>query len=213
MEYKITWKRDFPMLAVAIIPVIYGMIFWDTIPQEVPQHWNFNGEVDRYGSKVVTMLLPLGIYLLLVLLPFIDPRKRNYGLFSKSFYGIRLGVILFLSLLNTLTLAYGASLAASPNIIVVGVLALFTFIGNYLRGVKSNWLVGIKTPWTLDNEVVWNRTHRFASNLWFWGGLLAILMVLMIPSFQNFGFVLVFGLSIGLLPVIYSFLIYKKEAT
>jgi uncharacterized membrane protein len=191
--------------------MFYGLIFWDSIPDQVPQHWNFKGEVDRYGSRYVSMLLPLGIYLLMVFLPYIDPRKRNYGIFSKSYYGIRMGIILFLSILNTLTLADVSSVTSSPSIIVIGVLALFTFIGNYMRGIKSNWFVGIKTPWTLDNEVVWNKTHRFASNLWFWGGLCAILANFLFPSLQDFRFILFFGIAVGLAPMLYSYIVYKQQ--
>ena len=185
MEYRIDLKKDLPMLAIASLPILYGLFFWSTIPDQVPLHWNMSGEIDSYGSKYVAMFLPLGIYLFMVVIPFIDPRRVNYGIFSRSYYGIRLGIILFLSILNVLTLSNVGSLTQSPTAIVIGVLGLFAFIGNYLRGVKSNWFVGIKTPWTLDNELVWNKTHRFASNLWFWGSILAIGVVFFVPSIQK----------------------------
>lgn len=61
---------------------LYVIIEYNTLPSEVPMHFNVNGEVDGYGSKSVLWLL-LGLLTLL-----------NVGLFflskATSFHSIQL---------------------------------------------------------------------------------------------------------------------------
>ena len=52
---------------------IYLITSWGGLPDKIPAHYNGAGEVDRWGSKAVILMLPImgaGLYLLLTLITF-----------------------------------------------------------------------------------------------------------------------------------------------
>ena len=78
-------------LPLVLILVAFGAsaATWSRIPERVPVHWNFAGEVDRYGSRVEGALLvpfiALGMLVLFRVLPRIDPRRANYEKFADTY--------------------------------------------------------------------------------------------------------------------------------
>ena len=44
-------KKELPILIIVLIPFIYLFMIWDSLPETVPTHWNFKGEIDDWGSK------------------------------------------------------------------------------------------------------------------------------------------------------------------
>ena len=78
-------KGEWLFWLILLMPFLYIPFIWDKLPDSIPIHWNMRGEVDKYSSKTFgTLFLPLlniGMYVLLLLLPKIDPRKRNYQYF------------------------------------------------------------------------------------------------------------------------------------
>lgn len=67
---------------LVIIPGIYLLSIWNSIPVSAPMHFGIDGKPDRYGSKqellimvIVMSVLALGIGLLLKNIYRIDPKK------------------------------------------------------------------------------------------------------------------------------------------
>lgn len=49
-------------LAALVTDVLLSAMLYPALPERVPVHWNFSGQVDRYGSKLELLLFgPLGI--------------------------------------------------------------------------------------------------------------------------------------------------------
>ncbi len=204
-------KKEAPFWLIMLAPVVFMLLVWDRLPAELPSHWNIRGEVDGYSPVWVLPLVNLGIYVLMLVLPKLDPRKKNYDIFSSSYYKIRLGLTIFFSLIMALSIAVGlgADLPV-PRLILIGVSLLIAFLGNYLGTVRPNWFLGVRTPWTLDNEEVWRKTHLLAGRFWFWGGLMGISMTLLLPM-QVLGVLLIVLLLIlTLTPVVYSFFLHRQ---
>ena len=45
---------------ITLIPIVVGLLLWDQLPEQVPYHWNINGEVDGWASKTqAVFLMPL----------------------------------------------------------------------------------------------------------------------------------------------------------
>ena len=84
---------------------------------------------------------------------------------------------------------------------------LFIVIGNYLPKCKQNYTIGIKLPWTLNSEENWNKTHRF-------GGIVFVLfgLIQIAGAFLDFGGIItmITIFAVLLIPMIYSFILYKK---
>ena len=109
---------------------------------------------------------------------------------------------------STLTLAFALGYKVSISRItpvMVGVLLIA--LGNYLPKCKQNYTVGIKLPWTLNSEENWNRTHHLSGYLFILAGI-----VMTITAFiPNAAFLtLPFILIAAIIPMIYSFVLFKK---
>lgn len=188
---------------------------YPSLPELLPSHWNFKGEVDAYSNKAVVALvmplLPLGIYLMMSILPALDPKRQNYTKFASSYETIKIGISLLMMFITTLPLLWGLGYAIDISLIMRIVLPLFfIFLGNFMGKIKFNYFLGIRTPWTLSNQQVWNKTHRFGGRAMVLGGLLALGGLALEPAA---GFIVTMAgiLSPLLIASAYSYFVYRKE--
>ncbi|WP_088226964.1 SdpI family protein [Desulfosporosinus sp. FKB] len=207
-------KKDWPILILIVLGFAMGIYFYPSLPNRVPIHWNAQGQVNGYGSKLFgTFGIPviiLALYIMFVALPFIDPKRKNYRAFESTYQFLKyLLVVFFLGMqLITLLIASGRVMN-QPVLIQVMVSLLFILLGNVMGRFKHNYFVGIRTPWTLANEEVWRKTHRLAAPLWVFGGILNILLALAGITFNGRGFILILAI-IALVPIGYSYLVYHR---
>jgi uncharacterized membrane protein len=211
---NLTLKKELPIIGIVLIPFVYLAIIWNSLPQRVPIHWNYKGEIDNWGSKLtlfgMLFMLPVLTYVLMLVIPKIDPKKKIF-LMGGKFYQLKFFLVLFMSLLALVILYITKNQSFSNSNLhyfLVGI--LFMILGNYFKVIQPNYFIGIRTPWTLENQEVWKATHIFAGKLWFIGGLLMILGGLV---FHNFSFRIVFIaliLVLVLVPSAYSYFKFKK---
>ena len=75
------WRSDWPQWIILAGMFLAGAIAWPRVPDQIPVHWNINGEVDRYGGRFegvwLLPLVALGIYFLLRVIPRFDPGRAN----------------------------------------------------------------------------------------------------------------------------------------
>jgi len=207
-------KKDWPILILILFGFALGAYFYPSLPDRVPIHWNIKGEIDGYGSKAFgAFAMPginLAVYIMMLFLPHIDPRKKNYAGFRQTYQFTKYLLVLFLLGIEVLMLltAMGVNLNVS-FIIMLMVSLLFIFLGNVMGRFKHNYFVGIKTPWTLANEEVWRKTHRLAGPLWVLGGILNIVLSLLGGNIQVIGFIVIIVVMV-VVPLVYSFLAYRQ---
>lgn len=200
---------------LAFLPLLLTVIVYPALPQQIPMHWNFRGEIDGWGTRGSAFLMPVVTILLTAMLkwmPNIDPKKENYKRFGNAYGMIRLIFGIFMLVVTGVTLFAAFNPQGLPinSIIIASVGGLFCVIGNFMPQFKHNYFVGIKTPWTLASEEVWARTHRLAGPFWFFGGL----GIVGLSFFADYTFVnILMGvilLVITLVPMVYSYVISKK---
>jgi len=201
-------KKEIPLMAIILMPLIYLAYIWTSLPDKIPVHWGLDGEVNRYGGSaelILITLLPLIIYLSFWVIPKIDPKKKLHKMGNK-FQNLRIWFTLIMSMFALFFLY--SSLHQSFNIqnyLVVLLGFLFIIIGNYLKTIQPNYFLGFRTPWTLENETVWKETHRLAGKMWFVGGILVVLTGLILST-QNIHYVVITILSIiSIIPLVYSY--------
>jgi uncharacterized membrane protein len=212
---KPTFKTEVLPLAIIIAMAAASWYLYQLFPEQVPMHWNFAGEVDSYGSRAVgAFLMPAMaavIYLVMLGLPFLDPRKARYAQFARTYHIFKALLVAFFALLYALISA--SSLGYPVNIGIVMPIAiglLFIVMGNYMSKIKPNWFMGIRTPWTLSSESVWNKTHRAGGKIFIGGGLLFILEPFLPRTYQAPVFIFVIALLlVGTLG--YSYVAYRSE--
>jgi len=206
-------KRLIPRLMI-ITSIILWAIFFNQLPDQVPMQWGVDGSVNWYGSKKIAFLINNGAliftYLLLYILPKIDPKRKNYQQFSRSyritFYTV-IGILFIINLFVLFT-SLGHQLKLHFFIpILVGLLMII--MGNYMQTFKPNWFIGIRTPWTLSNKEVWRKTHRLGSKIFILLGFILILMPF-VPETLVFPAILISTIIGVLIPIGYSYYLYQK---
>ena len=80
-------KKEIALLAIVALPFLYLGFVWNELPDQVPMHWNMQGEIDRYGDKTelisIPFMLPVLVYLIFLIVPKIDP-KNQLGQMGKK---------------------------------------------------------------------------------------------------------------------------------
>lgn len=208
-------KSELINLFILVIPFIIIAIFWGKLPEKIPMHWDFSGNVDTYYNKeigiIIIPLFNILIYLLFLALPHIDPRGSNYKLFGKTYKILRFsinGLLLFIFMLIILSsLGYELNIG---SIVINSTVLLFLIFGNFLGKIKSNYFIGIRTPWTLENPEIWSKTHRLGGKIWVWSSL----FMLVIAFFLNIKIlIIVYFVYIGIIliiPTVYSYVLHKR---
>lgn len=207
-------KRDWLILILIVLGFVLGVYFYPSLPDRVPVHWNANGEINGYGSKLFGAfglpLINLGMYILFIVLPNIDPKKKNYINFTSTYQFLKYLLIVFFLGIQVMTLLIATEVVVNkPIFIQIMISLLFILLGNVMGRVKPNYFVGIKTPWTLANEEVWRKTHRLAAPLWVMGGILNILLSFTGTNSNGIGFMIIVAV-ISIIPVGYSYFVYQK---
>jgi uncharacterized membrane protein len=209
------WKKEIVIWILLLAPFIYALFIWNKVPERVPTHFNSKGEADDYAGKALALLvLPatnILVYFILLVIPRIDPRRKNYEQFIVSYQNIRLVVHLFF--IATFIYISSIILYNKPlyiNAFLAGTMLFLALLGNYMRTVRSNWFVGIRTPWTLSNDVVWRKTNELGGRIMFYSGLVLAVVVLFLPEIAA-AMVMSAGIFIMIMiPVVYSYFEYKK---
>lgn len=202
--------------ALMLMPFIYLATIWDSLPETIATHFNGSGEADGWGSKetliwgpLVMLALSYGVFLLI---PSIDP-KQKIGAMGKKFEAVKWIVVLLMVAVSILWMYSSLNGFSSINMLFVVFGIFFTLMGNFMPTIKHNYFVGIRTPWTLENETVWKKTHRMAGGWWLAGGIVIVLASLLLSNEWVLPVFITVTVVIALVPMVYSYLEYKKQAS
>ncbi|MCX6789140.1 MAG: SdpI family protein [Candidatus Gribaldobacteria bacterium] len=214
MKTKTIIKEALPLLFISWA-IIFGVAVFmaPCVPDQLPSHWNAQGQVDGYSSKPMAVFLFLGMiiafYILLVFLPRFDPFKKNYQQFAKAYSWLRIIMVsFFVAFYIIFLLAASGHLQNIQKAIIPLMALLFVAMGFLMPKIKRNYFVGIKTPWTLHSDEVWAKTHKLGG--WCFGA--AGVLTFFTAWLGEWGFLIFMAIIsvAGLLPVVYSYLEYKK---
>jgi uncharacterized membrane protein len=209
-------RRWFAPVVIAL-SVIGSLLVYQQLPERMPVHWDLHGTVDRYGSRIAgAFFLPgmmLGLWILMRLVPRIDPRRASYEKFADTYDLLVNSLIALFAVMHVALIATALGWPVSMGRLVPALVGLeFLILGNALPRARPNWWFGIRTPWTLSNDRVWTRTHRVGGYLLAGAGLV-LLVAAAVPSRWTaaLGGAAVFVAGAGSL--VYSFLAWKQETS
>ena len=199
---------------VILLPIAFGLIFWNQLPERIATHWGPNGDPDGWSSREFAVFaLPLflfAIHWLCVLVTSKDPKNKDKNQKAQS---LVLFIIPILSLLVN-GMMYMTALGMPLRVEMIMPVffgLLFIVLGNYMPKCRQNYTIGIKISWTLNSEENWNATHRFAGKLWMIGGALIMLGVFLPTTYIFVAFFAITTLMV-IAPAIYSYNFHKKES-
>jgi uncharacterized membrane protein len=201
------------LLIISLMTLISAVAL-PILPAQIPMHWNLVGEIDNWMPKQQAVwffpIIAGVMWLMFQFLPKFDPKREKYALFQPEWNMIQTGLISFFAYLQLITfyISLNPSKEMMP-LMFIGLGALFILLGNYLSKIRQNYFIGVRLPWTLASEENWNKTHRYAS----WCFVIAGILTLIEAYAIWYAPVVIFGsiMLAAFLPMIYSFLLFKKQ--
>src|SRR5574339_1044875 len=168
------------VLLMIVAATLAGLLLWNRLPDPMASHWNVNDQVNGYMSRFwgvfLLPLITLGMFVLFLVVPAIDPLKANIAQFRDAFNLFIVLMVAFMAYVYGLTLAWNLGYTGfrMSGAMLPALGLLFIFIGFILRQAKRNFFIGIRTPWTLSSDRVWEETHRLGAVLFMISGALAV---------------------------------------
>lgn len=212
---KINWRSEILPVSCIIGMFTLAVIAWPQAPDSIPIHWGLSGEPDHYAGRIFGLfgapMIALGIYILMFVLPRLDPRQRNYAKFWGKYLFTRNILIITLAFITVMTFLWVIGVDVNMNIAVFIIIGfLLVFVGNYLGKFRSTWFVGIKSPWTLSSEASWNKTHRLGGKLFVIFGLALAVAAPFQEKWVFYALGIIGALCLGYL-YLYSYLVWRKD--
>lgn len=196
---------------MSIVPMLFGMLHWDKLPETMATHWDFNMRANGFTNRTFMIygfpIFMSVIYLLAVLITNTDPKGKNQNKKIKTVLFLGLPFFLVAVQIAVILINTGVRLdLAKPILLTIALLLMVS--GNYFPKIKQNYTLGIRLPWTLYSEANWVRTHRFSGYLWTVIGFLLFVLTLSNLLIDALLVILLLLLS---LPIPYSAYHYYKK--
>ncbi len=203
------------LLLLVLATFVVGLVVYPLMPERMASHWDASGRVNGEVSRPVGVFffpcLLVVFYALFFAIPRIDPLRANIQQFRKAYNVFIFFLMLFFVMMYVHTLLWSAGVHLNTGALVgIGIAALMFLVGYLCRAAKRNYFVGIRTPWTLNSDSVWEKTHRIGSKL-FYGSGVVILIGVPFPQYLIW-FILVPIVGVTLFLVVYSYVVYEREA-
>ena len=199
-----------------LILIAATLLTYDILPAQMPIHWDMSGKADDFAPKHVflTMVfaITLGINVLGIALPRIDPRRANYRRFEKA-YAVTFGMLNMMVVAFFLITLWGTQhgAAGSPAMLIPMALGvMFIVLGNYMP-LFSRISLPASRPhgrWRMKRS----GTGRTASGgrCWFACGF-GFILIPFLPDALREAVMLILILIMVAVPCIGSYLIYHRK--
>ncbi len=209
-------KKNFKTLIITsliiLLPIVFVLIKWNTIPDTIPIHFNVSGEVDQYGNKLFLIIAPAIIFLL-QWVGVVDAHFKNKKSPLKQPYVKVMSWVCASVSFAISIMMYNAAIGKLMTVhrtlpLVIGM--IFVIMGNLMPKFQKNTFAGLRVKWTLANSDVWFKTHRFCSRV----AVVTGFAIMILGAFENtaIAFPIMWGLVIltVLIPTVYSYILYKR---
>ena len=160
---KINWKILIITSIICLLPMIFGAVIYEQMPEKMPVHFNINNEVDRYASKNFALFgipaIMLGLQIFCCVISDINENKKGK---EPKFIAISKWMIPIFSIvlpIITTQVALGNALDVRKWVLIVlGV--IYILIGNYMPKVNYDQMKGLMMHPMPQNEKVYRKTIR-----------------------------------------------------
>lgn len=213
------------------VPLAVTLIWLQFLPDRVPVHYDFSGNIDRWGSKWENLLLP-GIVLVMGLQFLLadrlgfraaagDEKKTAHAESNRKVLRIvTVASALFFTVLQVVLL-HGAGRAAESGgaaselplnrVTAVGLGLLTLVLGNFMPRSRLNSAVGFRCGWTMYNDVTWQRSNRFSGYAMMLAGALTVIAALLAPDVWAIPIFLGFTAAAIIASLVCARRVYREE--
>lgn len=218
---------------LTLLPMIITAAAVQFMPDRVPAHYNFEGEIDRWGSRYENFIMPGVIILMtvgwLMAIRFFDKKsarqdiddkqRREAAQNGKVIYYTAAATTVFETALHCVIM-YNDFRVINLNAggldvdfykitgVVIGVLVVA--LANVIPKAKRNTVVGVRTKWSLADDETWRATQRFGAGILTLGGISVIVESLIVKGLASIIIAVAVLLVCAVMCVIYSYQIYTR---
>ena len=154
--------------------VLAMFVLFRFLQDTIPAHYNYNGEIDRYGSKaeVLLHLIPFAVlYAITLLIYFMG--KKNLG--SPLLNLANVSFVVMFSIVVAIPVGYLAFVLATtvpylaehnaPSFLmcILAAIGLSIDLPAQPRFTPANNIIGFRTKFTLTNPEAWRKVNAFTS--------------------------------------------------
>lgn len=192
------------------------------LPDQIPAHYDYSGQVTRWGSKYEALILPavtllFGLFML-GMARFCARREENghsnekvclvMGIVSMLLFDGMTGFFLYTAFGGVESLS---SVRIDINQLVCGLLGLsMVVVGNVMPKLRMNSLMGLRTGWSMKNETTWKKSQRFGGISFIIGGLAIILFCFWLKGTACFWTAMGILILLSVMDVWYTYRIAKQ---
>ena len=203
------------------------------LPAEIPVHFDFVGNITRWGSKYELLILPVILLSVsfgsrFLLLHFhreaeqaeSDKEKQAAAANAKVLGMVILSQTVILSCIQGLLL-YNTVLAlrresflstvAGEKLMTVLCGTLLLVLGDILPKCRRNGMVGFRLSWTKYNDLTWQKSNRFAGMMLVAAGALGIISTFFAPKGYGILLLAVYTMAAIVISTVRAWQVYREE--
>ena len=206
--------------ALMFLPLLITVAALPFLPEKIPAHYNFAGEIDRWGSKFETLIFPavtiaMGFFMLWMAKIGAKDSEKN----GKIVFYTGMGISLWFTAMHVISIykAFSAagSMGFSANVDINSIFCIFMGTGLAITGLfmpklRKNSLIGLRTSWSMKNETTWEKSQRFGGISFMVCGALMIVSGLFLEELAAMFVALGLLVADTIICMIYSYKIAKK---
>ena len=192
------------MWILSFIPLIGTAIVLQFMPDQVPMHYDFEGNIDRWGSKYEELIFPVIILAMslfwTLFIRYYEKKairetdeKESAGASSNAkvlgIVGVCMAAMFAVEHGFSLYGAYneatsGASVwsvdIGKVSVVLMGI--IFIVIGNFMTKTRINSTVGVRVSWSMYNDNTWRKSNRFGAYAIMIAGVVTIIMAVILKN-------------------------------
>lgn len=226
---KNTINKIFTYINIIIVFIaIIGsaIIIFKFLPETVALHYNFEGEVDRYGSKYELLLLNLILIILMIFWAFIyilvkrAVEEENITQVTRNIIKLTIQIVFFICFISfsvidfyyifKVSIIHDVGSSVSVVFIFLSLLEMSAGILSNPLFNKFNHFIGYRSKYALSNNEAWIKLNHCFSISLFVFSLISLIISIIFSSIYLVLLCLLFVISI-VPPIIYQIYLRKSE--
>ncbi len=192
------------MWILSFIPLIGTAIVLQFMPDQVPMHYDFEGNIDRWGSKYEELIFPVIILAMLLFwtlfISYYEKKairetdeKESAGASSNAkvlgIVGVCMAAMFAVEHGFSLYGAYNEAISGASawsvdigkvSVILMGI--IFIVLGNFMTKTRINSTVGVRVSWSMYNDNTWRKSNRFGAFAIMIAGVVTIIMAVLLKN-------------------------------
>lgn len=208
--------------ALMFLPLVIAVIVLPFMPEQIPAHYNFAGEIDRWGSRFETLIFPaatIGMgFFMLWMAKIAKKDEENGNNNEKIVFYTGMGILVWFTIQHCYSIYKCFAVAENPEVtpgdvnqlicILLGI--SMVIMGNFMPKLRNNGMIGLRTPWSMKNDTTWKKSQIFGGISFIICGALMVVLGIFMEGYAAMCAALGLLIADTIICVIYSYKIAQK---